>query len=252
MSLRASSRSVCVAGSSASPHFTAAALIRCTAAVVITSTAGTSAMSRVGQLVEESVASLARVRRRAESSGVGARVLSPRRVAPPCSALLRCCGSGHRPASKWSDPTCAPASPGCTGQCALPLRKIRGASGCENGTASPCRRGIPLPARRLMSRNARRVRAHHPRLSGAAHQRSPYQRQDPRPGGPTRRPGRRAGRRRPHRDGPQSSRRRPISTSSRSPRTRARRWSRSWTTGSSSTRRRRRPRRRGATRRTRS
>jgi hypothetical protein len=45
MSLRASSRS----GSTswASPTLTAAALMRCTAAAVITSTAGTSAMSRV-------------------------------------------------------------------------------------------------------------------------------------------------------------------------------------------------------------
>ena len=50
ISRRASSRSRCSAasGPSASPHLTAAALIRCTAAVVMTSTAGTSAMSRVG------------------------------------------------------------------------------------------------------------------------------------------------------------------------------------------------------------
>ena len=49
MSLRASSRSswAAASGSSARPSFTAAALMRCTAAVVITSTAGTSAMSRV-------------------------------------------------------------------------------------------------------------------------------------------------------------------------------------------------------------
>lgn len=47
MSLRASSRSLCASPSSASPRLTAAELIRCTATVVITSTAGTSAMSRV-------------------------------------------------------------------------------------------------------------------------------------------------------------------------------------------------------------
>ncbi|SCD84287.1 hypothetical protein GA0115246_106785 [Streptomyces sp. SolWspMP-sol7th] len=47
ISFRASSRSLCASPSSASPSFTAAALIRCTPTVVITSTAGTSAMSRV-------------------------------------------------------------------------------------------------------------------------------------------------------------------------------------------------------------
>ena len=49
ISRRASSRSRCSAasGPSASPHLTAAALIRWIAAVVMTSTAGTSAMSRV-------------------------------------------------------------------------------------------------------------------------------------------------------------------------------------------------------------
>src|SRR5690606_3379735 len=45
-SLRASSRSSWVSGSSARPTLTAAALMRCTATVLITSTAGTSAMSR--------------------------------------------------------------------------------------------------------------------------------------------------------------------------------------------------------------
>lgn len=45
-SLRASSRSLCSSPSSVRPSFTAAALIRLTATVTITSTAGTSAMSR--------------------------------------------------------------------------------------------------------------------------------------------------------------------------------------------------------------
>lgn len=47
ISLRASSRSLWPSPPSARPRFTAAALIRWTATVVITSTAGTSAMSRV-------------------------------------------------------------------------------------------------------------------------------------------------------------------------------------------------------------
>jgi hypothetical protein len=46
MSLRASSRSCSSGPSSASPHFTAAADMRCTAAAAMTSAAGTSAMSR--------------------------------------------------------------------------------------------------------------------------------------------------------------------------------------------------------------
>ncbi len=46
MSVRASSRSRCSGRSSASPRFTAAALIRCRAAVETISSAGTSAMSR--------------------------------------------------------------------------------------------------------------------------------------------------------------------------------------------------------------
>ncbi len=47
ISLRASSRSLCSESGLSRPRLTAAALSRCTATVVITSTAGTSAMSRV-------------------------------------------------------------------------------------------------------------------------------------------------------------------------------------------------------------
>ena len=79
MSLRASSRSrksapAPVGPSSASPHFTAAALIRWTAAVVMTSTAATSAMSRVAVVVG-SVPGLVSLMRRSShrpASGSGA------------------------------------------------------------------------------------------------------------------------------------------------------------------------------------
>ena len=67
--VRASSRSLCLSRSSASPRFTAAALIRCRATVEIISRAGTSAMSRVmasksgGRASWPSVVTMPRTRR---------------------------------------------------------------------------------------------------------------------------------------------------------------------------------------------
>src|SRR5690606_40746150 len=82
------SRSSCFSGSSARPHLTAAALSRCTATVLITSTAGTSAMSRASPLASvefESSRSDAKIgrascRERVRLTGVGVTLKERRKL----------------------------------------------------------------------------------------------------------------------------------------------------------------------------
>src|SRR5665648_76578 len=112
ISLRASSRSIrstprTPAVSGLSPHMTAAALIRCTAAVVMTSTAGTSAMSRAAAAA------------RASASGEGCWTLASGSVirrscqpGPPATLVVDLsvgcpCRRNASPVHKWS-----PSHPG--------------------------------------------------------------------------------------------------------------------------------------------
>ena len=245
MSLRASSRSICGSGSSARPHLTAAALSRCTAAVLMTSTAGTSAMSRVrmprpARALPLGVAGVIPVRVAVGGAGDWNRahaLLSARLRRAPERLLRLESGFTSHPrltASRLPGHSTPPSR-----------RRRRGSQGAGAARAGwtvnrfrprheSSRRGGRI---RIKRRSASAIPA--PMTASACRRSDSSARQASRSASSASR-------------SPFVLRRKPISTSSRSLPTRSRPSSRSWTTASSSTRQRRRRRRPDATRRTRS
>ena len=172
INFRASSRSVAASPSSPRPHLTAAALIRCSATVVITSTAGTSPMSRTR-------------RRRVEATRRAGRVVGVHRdswepqsscypVMDDRSAHVHPKGVGGEEGSRTPTRT-SPRESGSTG---------RSCSGrCCAGVSRPCH--VPVAVlRRLPCVRAgpSRARRWHTDVEKEHHiSRAPDQRPDPRP-----------------------------------------------------------------------
>ena len=242
MSLRASSRSSCASGSSARPTLTAAALSRCTAAVLMISTAGTSAMSRVA---------LRLVGRRNRFEGASADSLTIAHGLPLLDSFgLRAFVPGTKveilppalTASSRLPGRCTPlpraVQPDDAEVARVPHEPTVGFRERMRGFLLSSPGGDPPPGRAKQLSRGEHASAIPERMTGSAFPRSASL--DP----TASRSASSASRM------PCALRRKPTWIWLRLPRTPSRRSPRSWTSASSSTKLRRRPRRPGATRRT--
>src|SRR4051812_47997844 len=157
MSLRASSRSAPASGSSPRPHLTAAALRRCTATVLMTSTAGTSAISRTYSPAVSAASDMRHPFDRPSvllPGAVGDRADGSSSIG--ALALLSLCGPRERSRTeKWRDlPPASTASPGYRVTGTPPAQLDRaGRLGAEEG-APTC---VPGERSALLGRSTRRV-----------------------------------------------------------------------------------------------